>query len=102
MSERREAGIPRSRERGPSGPAAKPPRAENMSKPPAALYFTSDAEANRLLAEDPLALTLGMLLDQQVTMEWAFGAPLLLKQRLGVDRLDANAIAAMDPEALDA
>ena len=73
-----------------------------MSERPAALYFTSDAEANRLLAEDPLALTLGMLLDQQVTMEWAFGAPLLLKQRLGVDRLDANAIAAMDPEALDA
>ena len=38
-----------------------------------------------------------MLLDQQVTMEWAFGAPLLLKQRLGVEQLDAAAIAAMDP-----
>jgi uncharacterized HhH-GPD family protein len=44
---------------------------------------------------------LGMLLDQQVTMEWAFGAPLLLKRRLGVDHLDAAAIAAMDPEVLD-
>ena len=41
---------------------------------------------------------LGMLLDQQVTMEWAFGAPLLLKRRLGVDHLDAAAIAAMDPD----
>jgi uncharacterized HhH-GPD family protein len=72
-----------------------------MSERPAALHFTSDAEANRLLAEEPLALMLGMLLDQQVTMEWAFGAPLLLKQRLGADHLDAAAIAAMDPEVLD-
>ena len=37
----------------------------------------------RLLAEEPLAVLIGMLLDQQVTMEWAFGAPALLKQRLG-------------------
>jgi uncharacterized HhH-GPD family protein len=73
-----------------------------MSERPAALFFTADAEANRLLAEDPLALILGMLLDQQVTMEWAFGAPLLLKQRLGVDHLDAVAIAAMDPAELEA
>ncbi|MDQ1509801.1 MAG: hypothetical protein QOG50_1645 [Actinomycetota bacterium] len=73
-----------------------------MSERPAALYFTGDAEANRLLAEEPLALMLGMLLDQQVTMEWAFGAPLLLEQRLGVDQLDAAAIAAMDPAELDA
>jgi uncharacterized HhH-GPD family protein len=72
-----------------------------MTERPAALHFTSDAEANRLLAEEPLALMLGMLLDQQVTMEWAFGAPLLLKQRLGADHLDAAAIAAMDPEVLD-
>jgi uncharacterized HhH-GPD family protein len=73
-----------------------------MSERPAALYFTADAAANRLLAEQPLALMLGMLLDQQVTMEWAFGAPLLLEQRLGVDQLDAVAIAAMDPAELDA
>jgi uncharacterized HhH-GPD family protein len=72
-----------------------------MNERPEALYFTSDDEANRLLAEEPLAVTLGMLLDQQVTMEWAFGAPLLLKRRLGVDHLDAAAIAAMDPEVLD-
>jgi uncharacterized HhH-GPD family protein len=73
-----------------------------MAKRPAALHFTSDPEANRLLAAEPLAVMLGMLLDQQVTMEWAFGAPLLLKQRLGVDHLDAGAIAAMDPAALEA
>ena len=47
-------------------------------------------------------MMLGMLLDQQVTMEWAFGAPLLLKQRLGAEHLDASAIAAMDPAALEA
>jgi hypothetical protein len=69
---------------------------------PEALFFTADPEANRLLAQEPLAVLIGMLLDQQVTMEWAFGAPLLLKRRLGVDHLDASAIAAMDPAALDA
>jgi uncharacterized HhH-GPD family protein len=68
---------------------------------PDALHFTADPEANRLLAQEPLALLLGMLLDQQVTMEWAFGAPLLLKRRLGLDRLEAPAIAAMDPAELD-
>ena len=73
-----------------------------MGTGPAALYFTPNDEANRLLAQDSLALMLGMLLDQQVTMEWAFGAPLLLEQRLGVDHLDAAAIAAMDPAELEA
>jgi uncharacterized HhH-GPD family protein len=72
-----------------------------VSERPAALYFTADPEANRLLAEEPLAVMLGMLLDQQVTMEWAFGAPLLLKRRLGADHLDTGAIAAMDPAALE-
>jgi uncharacterized HhH-GPD family protein len=69
---------------------------------PEALHFTADPEANRLLAQEPLAVLLGMLLDQQVTMEWAFGAPLLLKRRLGADRLDPAAIAAMEPGALEA
>ena len=73
-----------------------------MSERPEALPFTPDAAANRLLAAEPLALMLGMLLDQQVTMEWAFGAPLLLEQRLGVEHLDAAAIAGMDPAALEA
>src|SRR5438270_12707590 len=64
-----------------------------------ALHFTNDSDADRLLAEDPLALLLGMLLDQQVPMEWAFKAPSLLKERLG-GRLDCAEIAAMDPEKL--
>lgn len=73
-----------------------------MGTRPVALSFTADAEANRLLAEEPLALMLGMLLDQQVTMEFAFGAPLVLKRRLGAEHLDAPAIAAMDPAVLEA
>jgi uncharacterized HhH-GPD family protein len=73
-----------------------------MPAQPSALHFTADPKANELLAREPLAVLLGMLLDQQVTMEWAFGAPYLLKQRLGVDRLEAPAIAAMDPAALEA
>jgi uncharacterized HhH-GPD family protein len=62
---------------------------------PEALYFTGDAEADRLLAEDPLALLIGFALDQQVPVPWAFSAPLKLKQRIGT--LDAGRIAAMDP-----
>jgi uncharacterized HhH-GPD family protein len=66
---------------------------------PEALYFTPDDAANRLLAEEPLAAMIGMLLDQQVPMEWAFRAPALLKERLG-GSLDASEIAAMDGDAL--
>jgi uncharacterized HhH-GPD family protein len=62
---------------------------------------TGDPEANRLLAEDPLALMIGMLLDQQIPMEWAFAGPLKLRDRLG-GRLDAAEIAALDPGKLEA
>jgi uncharacterized HhH-GPD family protein len=68
---------------------------------PEALHFTPDADANRLLASEPLAVMIGMLLDQQVPMEWAFHAPALLKERLGGGRLDATSIAQMEPEALE-
>jgi len=61
--------------------------------------FTGNADA--LLTDNPLALMLGMLLDQQVPMEWAFGAPALLKERLG-GSLDAPTIAKMSPDALEA
>lgn len=61
---------------------------------------TGDPAADRLLAESPLALLLGMQLDQQVPMEWAFKGPYTLKERLG--SLDAGAIAAMDPDELEA
>jgi uncharacterized HhH-GPD family protein len=61
--------------------------------------ITNDDEANAFLVTDPLALVLGMLLDQQVPMEWAFRAPFTLSQRLG-DRFNPTDIAAMDPEDL--
>lgn len=61
--------------------------------------ITNDDAANELLVTDPLALVLGMLLDQQVPMEWAFRAPATLKERLG-DAWSPAGIAAMDPEDL--
>src|SRR5207248_5702229 len=63
------------------------------------LPLTGDEPADRLLEEDPLALLVGMLLDQQVPMEKAFHSPYELKERLG-GTLDCAAIAAMDPDEL--
>ncbi|HET6954907.1 MAG TPA: HhH-GPD-type base excision DNA repair protein [Acidimicrobiales bacterium] len=67
----------------------------------AAVPVTGDPEADELLTDEPLALMIGMLLDQQVPMEWAFAGPSKLKERLG-GRLDAAEIAALDPERLQA
>ena len=64
--------------------------------------ITGDRDADELLSEEPLALLIGMLLDPQVPMEWAFKSPLRLKERLGGGPLDAAAIAAMSPEAVEA
>jgi uncharacterized HhH-GPD family protein len=64
------------------------------------LAVTNDPNADRLLNTDPLALLLGMLLDQQVPMEWAFSAPSRLKARLG-GSLDATTIAALGPEKVE-
>ena len=64
------------------------------------IVWTDNEEANRLLDTDPLALLIGMVLDQQVKMEKAFVGPYELKKRLG--GLDARKIARMDPEKLDA
>ena len=61
---------------------------------------TGDAAADELLLADPLALLIGMLLDQQIPMEKAFRSPYDLAERMGVARLDAAAIAAADPEAM--
>lgn len=66
-----------------------------------ALPVTGNREADQLLVDDPLALLLGMLLDQQVPMEWAFGSPRVLRERLG-GTLDAARIAAMSLEELEA
>ena len=63
------------------------------------LAVTGNPEADTLLNTDPFALLLGMLLDQQVPMEWAFGAPHLLRERLG-GRLDPATVASTDPEEL--
>ena len=77
------------------------PRAtmEAMTQP-TSLPFTGDDEADRCLAEEPLALLIGFALDQQVTVQKAFSGPLELQRRLG--HLDAARIAAMDPGELDA
>jgi len=66
--------------------------------PPIALPFTGDPEADALLASEPMALVLGFLLDQQVTVQKAFSGPLELRRRIGT--LDAKGIAAMDPDRL--
>lgn len=65
------------------------------------LPLTGDREADTLLEEDPLALLIGMLLDQQVPMEKAFRGPYDLKERMG-GRLDAAEIASFDAEELAA
>ena len=64
------------------------------------LAVTGKPDADALVQTNPLALLLGMLLDQQVPMEWAFAAPHTLAQRLG--HLDANRIVAEGPDALTA
>ncbi len=63
---------------------------------PDSLPFTEDDNANRLLASSPLALLIGMLLDQQFPMERAFFSPYLLDERMG--GLDVDRLAAMDDE----
>ncbi len=60
------------------------------------LYITGDKAADKLLNTNANALLLGMLLDQQVPMEWAFQGPATLKARLG--HLDPKKIAAMDED----
>jgi uncharacterized HhH-GPD family protein len=64
-----------------------------------ALYLSGDPEADAFLSEDPLALLIGMVLDQQVPLERAFSSPRDLRDRLG-GQLYAGAIAAIDPAEL--
>lgn len=64
------------------------------------MHLGSTEAANDLLARDPLALLIGMLLDQQIPMEKAFTSPAVLAERLGVGRLDARQLAELDPETL--
>lgn len=64
------------------------------------LRIAQDSAADDLLGRDPLALLIGMLLDQQFPMERAFSAPRLLADRLGVQSLSAPELAGMDAEQL--
>ncbi|MEO7131300.1 MAG: HhH-GPD-type base excision DNA repair protein [Dermatophilaceae bacterium] len=65
------------------------------------LHLSTRDDANSLLERDPLALLLGMLLDQQIPMEKAFTSPRVLADRMGVESLDAAAILALGPERLE-
>jgi uncharacterized HhH-GPD family protein len=62
------------------------------------VHLAQRPEADELLGRDPLAILTGMLLDQQIPMEWAFTGPYTIAQRLGATGLDAHEIAAQDPE----
>ncbi|MFF4040615.1 HhH-GPD-type base excision DNA repair protein [Streptomyces sp. NPDC001816] len=66
------------------------------------LHLAQDPEADALLGRSPLAALTGMLLDQQVPMEWAFKGPATIARRMGAEDLDAHEIAVMDPEAFAA
>jgi uncharacterized HhH-GPD family protein len=63
---------------------------------PDRLYFTESDEANALIATDPMALLVGFVLDQQVTVQKAFAGPLVLRERLGA--IDAATLATADLE----
>ena len=63
----------------------------------ASLTIAQDPVADRVLSEDPFALLVGMLLDQQFPMERAFAGPAKVLERFGT--LDPRAVAAADPEA---
>jgi uncharacterized HhH-GPD family protein len=63
---------------------------------PDRLYFTDSDEANAMIASDPLALLVGFVLDQQVSVQKAFAGPLVLRERLG--KFDADTLASADLE----
>ena len=63
---------------------------------PERLHFTASDEANALIATDPMALLVGFVLDQQVTVQKAFVGPLALRERLGA--IDPATLAAADLE----
>jgi uncharacterized HhH-GPD family protein len=65
---------------------------------PDRLHYTDSDEANKLIAQDPMALLIGFALDQQVPVQTAFSGPLVLKERFGT--LDAGKLAEADLEAV--
>jgi uncharacterized HhH-GPD family protein len=68
-----------------------------IGRVPDRLFFTASDPANALIASDPLALLIGFVLDQQVTVQKAFAGPLAIKERLG-GAFDAATVAAADLE----
>ncbi len=72
--------------------------AGTVARVPGDLFITGDPKADALLNRSGTALMIGMLLDQQVPMEWAFTGPFTLRSRLG--HLDAKRIAAMPEDDL--
>src|SRR2546423_9854425 len=73
-----------------------PGRARYDRLVPDRLYFTDSDDANAMIASDPLALLVGFVLDQQVSVQKAFAGPLALKERLG--KFDADTLASADLE----
>ena len=67
---------------------------------PDRLHFTENDESDAFLAREPLALLVGLALDQQVPVQKAFSSPLELARRVG--GLDAGRIAALPPGELEA
>jgi uncharacterized HhH-GPD family protein len=63
---------------------------------PDRLHFSDSDEANALIASDPMALLVGFVLDQQVSVQKAFAGPLVLRERVG--SLDAAILASADLE----
>jgi uncharacterized HhH-GPD family protein len=80
------------------GPRYRTRMATSVTK--ARMQWTGDAEADRLVSEDPVALLIGFCLDQQVPVEWAFMGPLRVRERLGT--LDPTRIARMDAAKVEA
>jgi uncharacterized HhH-GPD family protein len=68
------------------------------ARAPKRLYFTESDAANALIASDPLALLVGFVLDQQVSVQKAFGGPPALKERLG--GFDAATLAEADLDSV--
>ncbi|MDE3134747.1 MAG: DNA repair protein [Acidobacteriota bacterium] len=62
------------------------------------LFFTDDETANKLLVRDPMALLVGFLLDQQVSVQKAFSGPLAIQERVGT--LDPAVLAKADLDAV--
>jgi uncharacterized HhH-GPD family protein len=65
---------------------------------PDRLHFTDSDEANSLIASDPMALLVGFVLDQQISVQKAFAGPLAIRERLGT--LEASALASADLEPI--